>query len=1117
MALELYASSALEKLSDRLVVDLDSEGGGVFDPRWIITQTDGMDGWLHERLARARGVSLNDCFLRTNDVLVEIYRLLCPAAPLALERDTLVWVVFSALSDAEFQFEHPGIASYYSDSETRRMSLAMEMADQFDQYQIYRHTTVQKWNRDARGTDWQAALWARVQFRLGNSFADRTRMAQAVLTALESEAGQTQVQQKFQAMNFFGLAIVTPFYLELFYRLSLFIPVRFYLLNPAPNRFWMDSPVNRKMSEWIGRSYDPAGDEDSSVNPLLQSWGRILRESFSLLTERDEYVNLYESLDVDTSEQDQGEGQSLLQRVQNEIRLNKTESERSEISGLPEGDESLQFIGCYTPAREVEVLYNRLLEVFAGDQTLGARDVVVMTPDIDVYAPFIRAVFESGPVKIPYSIADESIDRGNTLFTDIRGILSIDPNTFKAEEVLSLLDSPRVRARFGIQDMKEVRRAVREAAIYYGMEPDPKTAVEMEADDTERWMVGWDYGLQKMIYGLCMSGGVDFEIDGRVVLPLDTAEGADMADRIRLAHFVRTLKKRVAARKQPRSLSAWADYLYDCVRELVLAEEEDDDDYRRFLRLQDNLLHLDLLRRELFSQDDESREEPIGFTTFRQVFLVRLSLEQRSSLYTDKGICFCSMVPMRSVPFRFIALLGMDFDRFPRQDSTVSFSLLGGERHQAGDRNLRENDKHLFLETILAARDILYISYLARDAQRGSEIPPSFLVDELISYISTKCTNPITYRQKAVCIHPLHVFSRAYNHPDSVLPPNYLTRLWCSPQSQPSIVGAGREVVQVIDSLNLDRLCSFFQHPVRDYFNHQQGIYFRDEEERLREHEWFDFDNLQKYMIQAEFIHTGLSAEEVRSQWIDRRKRTGQLPLAHMGPVLTDSLFEKVQPMIEERNRQLGDAEMRILIVNYQVNAGREIVGQIELYGNDIVLVVPSKNIMKHAMGEWVRLLLALAQEESAGECCNLLMIYLVDTVAQVKVTRIMGDQELKDFARIHLPLLLKYFEVGQCKPLPFYLPLAEYKRKKPEKFTLENLERSYHASKGEEHPELPISDDAYWEAIVERPNGEAVLFTEEGLREVNQLIEDLSTEFFRRWDMVHPPKPQKNDQKAKK
>ena len=1096
MSLELYASSFLEKLSDQLLADLDHPGNGVFDPRWIITQTDGIDGWLRERMACHRGISLNDRFIRTNDVLVQLYRLLCPTAPRALERDTLVWIVYSALLEDEFVAKHPGIGAYYRHNETRRMSLALEMSDQFDQYQIYRHDTVQKWNRGESLDNWQADLWACVHARLGKAYSDRTQMAQAVLSALQSDTNREWVRKKFPAMHFFGLAIVTPFYLELFYQLSTLIPVRFYLLNPAPDAYWMDRPVNQKLARLTGVAYGMGTGEEGSGNALLQRWGRILRESFELLMERDEYVNRYQSLDPEPGTGQPIGRETLLQRIQEEIRSNTPESERAELNG--QTDHSLQFTGCYTPAREVEVLYNRLIEAFAADKSLGARDVVVLTPDINVYAPFIRAVFSNGHQPIPFSIADESIDRGNTLFSDLKKILSIDSDTCKAEEVLSLLESPRVRARFGIQDLRAVRRAVREAAIYFGTEGVATEGAEPEGVDNECWMVGWTYGLQKMIYGLCMSRETVFEMDGRQILTLDTAEGAEMADRIRLAHFVRSLLHVLHGRNQRKKLEEWSEYLNYCLRELVLAEAEEDDDYRRFLKLRDKLLGL----------DEWASGESIGFTTFRQVFLVKLSQEQRSSQFAGRGVCFCSMVPMRSVPFRFVALLGMDFEQFPRQTNTVSFSLLGGSRHRAGDRNLRENDKHLFLETLMAARDTLYISYLARDAHRGSELPPSTLVDELISYISTKCPDPAAFRRHAVCIHPLHGFSRRYHQTESGLPPNYLTRMWLQSKVGGYSHSGIMEPVNIPLTIELDRFCRFFINPVKDYFNRQLAIYFREDEEGIREHELFEFDHLQKYVMNDQFLGSDKTVEEFLTDFVERGKRTGQLPLSRVGPVLTRQILEEIMPLIEARVRILGDVAPRNLDVHCVSDAEYEIMGPVSLYGSCLVYIVPSEKILKRAMSEWVRFLLVMAS--SGAELFDLLLIYKGDKREAVKVVRIVGNQELKTFARQHLRELLRWFLKGHQEPVPFSLPLAQYAKEKSDLFTPDGLNKAYLHSSDDFYSDFPWVNDSYWQAIIEQPDGSPALFTDEGVQKMKEVMDALSNEFFKQWEIAVPKKEKK-------
>jgi hypothetical protein len=229
-----------------------------------------------------------------------------------------------------------------------------------------------------------------------------------------------------------------------------------------------------------------------------------------------------------------------------------------------------------------------------------------------------------------------------------------------------------------------------------------------------------------------------------------------------------------------------------------------------------------------------------------------------------------------------------------------------------------------------------------------------------------------------------------------------------------------------------------------------------------------------------------------------------------VGPALAECMLDEVRPIIAERDLKLAGLGLNTLTIDYKVDENRRIEGKIQLYGNNIVFLVPSKSIMKRAMSGWVRLLVALAQGNSDGEYFNLMLIYEVYKKDTVMTTHILGDKELTEFARRHLTLLLDYFEVGQRKPLPFYLPLAEFKRNNPGTFTLDNLVQLIQDEKGEGHPKLPIVNEAYWECILERPDGEAVVFTEQGLEEINKLIEDLSSEFFRRWELVQPPKEPK-------
>ncbi|MFN9108812.1 MAG: hypothetical protein ACK5XN_01855, partial [Bacteroidota bacterium] len=470
---------------------------------------------------------------------------------------------------------------------------------------------------------------------------------------------------------------------------------------------------------------------------------------------------------------------------------------------------------------------------------------------------------------------------------------------------------------------------------------------------TETWMVGWEYGLQKIIYGLCMSGEEEYSIGNNTLYPLDTAEGSDMEDRIRLYHFIQTLKKLLSSRRNSkRTLAGWADYLGEVIKEMVLDEDEDNEDFPRFANL------LETIR----SMSEQMKEE-IEYLTFRQVFLDKLSLEKRSNNYADKGVNFCSMIPMRSVPYRVIAMLGMDFDKFPRQDSMLSFSLLGKGERKAGDRSIRENDKHLFLETILAAKEQLYISYIARDVKRGTDQPPSTMVDELLDYIALKTKDPNAFKKEKICIHPLHLFSSKYNNQANGFSPNYLLNTLAGKEVFVKKENFGTDKPDYT-AINLTYITSFFKHPVKYFFNKQLQVYYRDEEERLPETEIFELNKLQEWKIKNDFLN-----EEIEvTSYAERQKKQGNIPLANMGRVIVEELNNEMRPFKEKLNEIKGAAQERSITVHYVFEEASIVKGEVRVYGNKYIAVVNSSTALKYIMDHWIRYLFARAQEETALE-----------------------------------------------------------------------------------------------------------------------------------------------------
>ena len=107
----------------------------------------------------------------------------------------------------------------------------------------------------------------------------------------------------------------------------------------------------------------------------------------------------------------------------------------------------------------------------------------------------------------------------------------------------------------------------------------------------------------------------------------------------------------------------------------------------------------------------------------RSLLEEQLDRARLNAAFLSGGITFCEHVPMRAIPFRVVCLLGMDDESFPRSSARASFDLMQNPR--LGDRNLRDDDRQLFLEALLSARDALLVTYVGQSAQDDSVRPAS--------------------------------------------------------------------------------------------------------------------------------------------------------------------------------------------------------------------------------------------------------------------------------------------------------------------------------------------------------------------------------------------------------
>lgn len=947
MSLQLNVSNSLKDLSGQLAADLMKQGGSVFKKQWIVTQTEGMNNWLVIQLADKMGINANCRFIKPNDIVTQLFYWLGGERQKVLGVGHLQWLIYNLLNDDAFTERFKGISSYYQGDDVKRIALAARLADLFDQYQVYRPEMVDDWNEafssSAGNDEWQKYIWIKIKEKTGTAITDKTSVIRYIIQQLDDINQQERLLARLPQVHIFGLSIITQLHIQLFNQLSKYISVNFYLLNPAPLVYWLDDKTEKQIarsSQMHKKAGRPIQRLEETGNTLLISWGKVIQDSFALLFENEDFLNVYD--DSNVTEPEPGERDSLLKKIQRDIFFNHDGKSRNLLTATDIRDGSLTINACYTPVREVESLYNYLVHLIdKKKELLSPRDIVVMVSDIDAYAPYIKAIFNTAVYKFPFTVADESFQSGDSLFVAIRSILSISEESFKAEEVMELLDSKYIRERFNITDTSLIRKVVSTANIRFGIEGS-------QEDDTV--LVSWNMGVQRIMYGICMSGSAEYDTGKEIIYPLDVAEGAGAMELIRFCHFIEVLKWYVKDRANKKSLAEWGQYIQQLADNLVFQPDtnETEDDYQRLLA---HIENLNLLT--------DVYNEPVSFEVFKHSFIDIVNSETRSGYFATGGITFCSLIPMRSIPFKVVALLGMNFDKFPRKEIPLSFNLMS-QKQRKGDRNVKDNDKHLFLETVLSAQEYLYISFIGRNARDNSIQPPSALIDELVDYVDSGVKDTsIKVRDTLITTQPLHGFSQQYF---KQLPGLYSYLGWNGSnetvQDQHGSITKEHKVF-ACDEIDVSGLLAFFKNPFKWYYNKVLGIYYNDEEVLLPDTEVFELDKLQEWKLKNDLLYLD---ESILEAYRGRALNTGALPLKHMADIQIAKMLEEVTPVKKLLSKCVGSSARQECLIDIPLT-DTVISGKLnDVYGDKAVVISFSKNHYKYLLEAYTRYLVATAQ-----------------------------------------------------------------------------------------------------------------------------------------------------------
>ena len=967
--LNIFTSNKLEILVEQLAQMLKTPVSSTLAAEIIVVQSTGMQRWLSLELAKHNGICANVEFPFPNSFLEEIAKQVMPAfpEPSPFDPDVLMFKIMKMLPDCTQLTGFERLKAYLAKDAThlKRLQLSNKLADIYDQYQVFRPEMIFRWEHGEQGTKeehpedkWQAQLWR--QLVKGQENRHRASLQRDLIKKLKTDPSQfTNLPQR---IFIFGISYLPLFHMEAFVALSQLVEMNLFLLNPC-REYWSDI-VSEKQMQRVRRNYPPSADTAAELH--LEEGNRLLA---SMGTHGKDFFTVVSGFDFQTHADYQDPGCThLLACIQSDI-LNlrdrkataehvKDQSKHTAASETPasfrldDSDTSIQIHCCHSPMREIEVLHDNLLAMFDENPHLMPKDIVVMTPDIEVYAPFIQAVFEAQTderLRIPVSIADQSARSQSRLIDGFFSVLDLKGSRVSAVRVMRLLESPGVKEKFklDISDIEVVERWIRDTRIRWGIDDASRQKLGLPAVSENTWQAG----IQRLLLGYAMPGKNQRMFEG--ILPYDNVEGNEIHSFGKFLDFIDCVFRYVDELNRPKQLKQWGIVLKHLLDDFFLPDEETEREIQSLRNILDDLGH---------RQTEIEFHEQLEFETIRFYLGQRLDKLSFGSGFMTGGVTFCAMLPMRSIPFKVVCLIGMNSDRFPRDFQPLTFDLIA-KHPQPSDRSRRNDDKYLFLESIISAREKIYISYVGQNIQDNSRIPPSVLVSELLDTIEKGFDLPgRKILKQVVTFHRLQAFSPQYFKNDAKLfcysEENRDAATCLNKREKPTalitdILPLTPVEKEALHQLDLETLCRFFNNPARFLLQQRLGIYLDKTTALTDKREDFELKSLDKYLVEQNMVHSRLKGRDL-DDYRPLQLAMGQLPHARVGAfyynemsIDVDHFVSKIEPFTDCKIADPIETQIEINDFRLQVRLP-------EIYKRGLIQVRYAKQRAQDILRSWI-------------------------------------------------------------------------------------------------------------------------------------------------------------------